>query len=99
MDPVYRVRPWASGWGVFADDRNVSAEPFRLPADAVIHAKELARATPMGAQILVYDEGGVLVSEFFHGPEERSSLDRDDTTRSIAASIPGRKRVPSGSNA
>jgi acetoin utilization protein AcuB len=72
MDPVYRIRPWAGGWGVFANGENAAVDPFRTPADAVIHAKELARRARLGAQICVYDESGALLSEFFYQSAERS---------------------------
>lgn len=91
MDPVYRIRPWAGGWGVFTNGDVSAVEPFRTPADAVIHAKELARRERGGAQIIVYDERGLLLSEFFYQPQERSSLDRDDEIRSLAASRPARR--------
>jgi hypothetical protein len=85
---VYRVRPWATGWGVFEKGEPQATEPFMTQADAVIHAKELARRTEGGAQILVYSEAGVLVSEFFYMRDEREALDEDDSVRSVAASRP-----------
>lgn len=91
---MYRVRPWAGGWGVFLDDENVAVDPLRTSADAVAHAKELAKRSPDGAQIGVYDETGALVSEFFYQREERGALERDDTVPSMAASRPARRRPP-----
>lgn len=91
---VYRIREWAGGWGVFADEQNVAVEPFRTPADAVIHAKELARRVPGGAQICVYDAKGALLSELFYQHDERPALDRDDSLASFAASAPARRRPP-----
>jgi hypothetical protein len=87
---VYRIRTWAGGWGVFDDDTNDTAEPFRSQGDAVAHAKELATRSSQGAQILVYADTGKLVSEFFYQPEERESLRRDDAIASMAASAPAR---------
>jgi hypothetical protein len=91
MNLVFRIRPWAGGWGVFRDEENVAVEPYRTPADAVIHAKELARHTEDGAQICVYNESGTLLSELFYQRDERSALDRDDTIPSLAASRPARR--------
>jgi hypothetical protein len=65
-DPVYRIRPWAGGWGVFVDGETAAVEPLRTAADAVIHAKQLARNSGGAAQILVYGEDGSLMSDFFY---------------------------------
>jgi hypothetical protein len=65
-EPVYRIRPWGGGWGVFTDGETAAVEPLRTAADAVIHAKQLARKTEHGAQILVYGEDGSLMSDFFY---------------------------------
>lgn len=92
MSPVFRVRPWASGWGVFEDEEPKTVEPLRGEADAVSHAKELARRIPGGAQICVYGANGALASEFFYQHDERPSLDRDDSVASFAASKPVRRR-------
>lgn len=97
MDPVFVVRPWAGGWGVFIGlDANTSAadEPFRTSGDAVAHAKELAKREPTGAQVRVYSENDKLLSEFFHQPEQRSALERDDAAATFAASRPARRRGP-----
>jgi hypothetical protein len=91
MDRAYRIRPWAGGWGVFSGDENVSVEPFRTPADAIIHAKELARRAG-GAQICVHDEEGAVMSEFFYRPAEHGVLEHDKTVPTIAASGPARRR-------
>jgi hypothetical protein len=87
---VYRVRTWAGGWGVFDDVMNDVDEPFRTQGDAVAHAKELAKRSSQGAQILVYADSGKLVSEFFYQREERESLRQDDAVASVAASAPAR---------
>jgi hypothetical protein len=63
---------------VFVEEENKAFEPLRTAADAVAHAKELAKRTPGGAQISVYGEDGTLLSEFFYQQEERDSLERDD---------------------
>lgn len=93
---MYRVRPWAGGWGVFLDEEAQATEPLRTAADAVAHAKELAKRSRSGAQIGVYDESGALLSEFFHQAEERPSLERDDEVPSMAASRPARRGPRSG---
>lgn len=92
-DEFYRVKPWAGGWGVFAsaDDLRRTEEAHRTRADAVIHAKELARRAG-GAQILVYGEHGELDSEFFYQPDERPALADDDSIASFAATRPVSKR-------
>jgi hypothetical protein len=96
MDRYFRIRPWAGGWGVFANEEDEPrvTEPLRSQGDAVIHAKELARSND-GAQILVYDEHGKLVSEFFYQHDERAALASDDTVPSVAASRAVTKRVRS----
>jgi hypothetical protein len=63
-------------------------------ADAVTHAKELARRTEGGAQVLVYSEAGVLVSEFFSRRDGRDALEGDDRVRSVAASRPVSRSSP-----
>jgi hypothetical protein len=109
-DRMYRVRPWAGGWGVFVvepsgtkpspagrgvppTERNVTVDPLRTAADAVAHAKQLAKRVPGGAQISVYDEDDALLSEFFYQPAERASLERDDEIPSMAASRPSRRKT------
>jgi hypothetical protein len=87
-EKVYRVRTWAGGWGVFDDGTKEAVEPFRTQGDAVAHAKELARHSGRGAQILVYATDDKLVSEFFYQHDERASLRGDDAIASIAASAP-----------
>ena len=74
-------------------EENLAAEPLRTAADAVAHAKELAKRVPDGAQISVYDEAGTLRSEFFYQRDERRSLERDDEVPSMAASRPARRSV------
>ncbi|AKU93478.1 hypothetical protein AKJ09_00142 [Labilithrix luteola] len=89
-DHLY-VKPWAGGWAVYSDSgKREVVEPWRTRADAVIHAKELARSTGP-SQILVYDEQGELDSEFFYQADEREALDLDDSVPSIAASKPVRR--------
>jgi hypothetical protein len=94
---VYRVRTWAGGWGVFDDRTREAVEPFRTQGDAVAHAKELAKRSSRGAQVLIYAENGKLMSEFFYQQDERRSLRRDDAVASVAASAPasvdGRKET------
>jgi CBS domain-containing membrane protein len=91
---AYDARPWAGGWGVFVGDTSVVGEPLRAAADAVAHAKDLARHSAGGAQIRVIDGSGTLVSEFFYLDEERAALERDGTVPSIAASRPARRKRP-----
>jgi hypothetical protein len=98
MNPVFRIKPWAGGWGVFRGDENVAVEPFRTPADAVIHAKELARQVAGGAQLCIYNESGALLSEFFFQGDERAALGRDEMIPSLAASRPARRRPGSGAS-
>jgi len=71
----------------------MAVEPFRTSADAVAHAKELAKHAPTGAQIGVYGEDGKLMSEFFFQQQERPALDRDDTVPTMAASYPASRRT------
>ena len=88
---VYRVRAWAGGWGVFDDGAKQAVEPFRTQGDAVAHAKELARRSAEGAQILAYAEDGELISEFFYQRDEREPLRTgDDAVPSVAASAPAK---------
>jgi hypothetical protein len=85
---IYRIRPWAGGWGVFEDGQTSAAEPLRTQGDAVLHAKELAAHSREGMQIAVYAEDGRLVSEFFYQHDERSGLRGTGEIPSIAASAP-----------
>ena len=83
---VFLVKSVAGGYEVFdRRGKRLSLGP-QEKADAVIHAKELAR--PEGAHVLVYAESGEVESEFFYQQEEREALDRDDSTSSFAASQP-----------
>jgi acetoin utilization protein AcuB len=91
---AYAVRPWAGGWGVFSGDANAVVEPYRTAADAVVHAKELAKRSAAGAHVRVYDDEGMLVSELFYQRDERPALERDGAIPSIAASRPARRRRP-----
>ena len=83
MDKVYHVRWVSSGWRV-CDEHATVSEPRYSQADAVMHAKELARRDG-SAQIVVHDELGTVVSEFFYQREERKALDYDDAPPSLAA--------------
>ncbi|HTQ48268.1 MAG TPA: DUF2188 domain-containing protein [Polyangiaceae bacterium] len=82
---VYRVRSVDGGWEVFDRDDHRASERMRAQADAVAHAKELARRDG-SAQIIVYDPDGKVVSEFFYQRDERPALAYDDSTRTTAAS-------------
>jgi hypothetical protein len=83
--PVYRVRSVDGGWEVFdREDRRVS-ERMSVQADAVAHAKELARHDG-AAQVIVHDAHGKVMSEFVYQREERPSLACDDSTPMTAAS-------------
>ncbi len=88
-DEAFHVRALDGGWCVFTRSGKAVSEPLRARADAVIHAKELARRAGI-AQILVYGEDGALDSEFFYGRDERSALAGDDSVGSLAASRPER---------
>jgi Uncharacterized protein conserved in bacteria (DUF2188) len=85
---IYRVEPWAGGWGVFEDGKKKVVEPLRTQGDAVLHAKELAGRSRGGSQIAVYAEDGRLISEFFYQQDERSALRGTDDVPSMAASAP-----------
>jgi hypothetical protein len=82
---VYRVRSADGGWDVFDRGEHRVSERMRTQADAVAHAKELARRDG-SAQIIVYDAHGGVASEFFYQREERPALAYDDSARSTAAS-------------
>jgi hypothetical protein len=91
MDPVYRIRPWAEGWGVFAsrgEDIPVSPELMRTSADAVAHARELARRAG-GGFIVVFDEDGRIRSELFQVPDHHHEM-----IPSLAMSEPYSKPPP-----
>jgi hypothetical protein len=91
---VYSVRSLVGGWAVFdRSDRRVS-EWLRTQADAVAHAKELARRDG-SAHIVVRDEQDRVASEFFCQREEREALDRDDSVASMAATRPTTARITS----
>lgn len=79
-----------TGWEVQNRDGATLSEPRMAQADAVMHAKELARRDGSG-QIIVHDMAGTVVSEFFYQRGERSALAYDDSTPSLAASRPERK--------
>ena len=82
---VYRIRSADGGWEVFDRDERRASERMRTQADAVAHAKELARRDG-SAQIIVYDARGDVASEFFYQREERPALAYDDSARTTAAS-------------
>jgi hypothetical protein len=83
--PIYRVRCVDGGWEVFDRDERSVSEMMRTQADAVVHAKELARRDG-SAQILVYDAHGKVASEFFYQRDERAALAYDDSAPMAAAS-------------
>jgi hypothetical protein len=83
--PVYRVRSVDGVWEVFDRDGRLVSDRMRVQADAVAHAKELARRDG-SAQIIVHDEDGKVMSEFIYQREERRSLAYDDSTPMTAAS-------------
>lgn len=85
--PIYRVRSVDGDWEVFDRAGRHVSERMRNQTDAVAHSKELARRDG-SAQIIVYDEQGHLVSEFFYQREERPSLAYDDSAPTTAASHP-----------
>lgn len=86
-DEAFHIRSLDGGWGVFTRTGKLVSESLRARADAVVHAKELARRAGI-AQILVYGEDGKLDSEFFYGRDERGALAGDDSVSSMAASRP-----------
>ncbi len=85
---VYHIRWVEDGWEI-RDRRNhrVSSERVYTQAEAVIHAKELARHSG-SAQIVIHDMTGRVMSDFFYGRDERDSLGRDDSIPTMAASRP-----------
>jgi hypothetical protein len=86
-DEAFHVRSLGGSWGVFTRAGKSVSEPMPTRADAVIHAKQLARRAGM-AQVLIYSESGTLDSEFFYGRDERTALAGDDSVGSLAASRP-----------
>jgi CBS domain-containing protein len=91
--PAYHVRSLDGGWAVFDRAGRCLTEPLRTQGDAVVHAKELARDVG-SAQVIVHHADGSVASEFFHLRDERSSLERDDTLPTIAASRPAHVERP-----
>ena len=92
MDAVFHVRWMGSGWEVLDRANKSLSEPRMAQADAVMHAKELARREGSG-QIIVHDMAGTVVSEFFYQRAERSALAYDDASPSLAASRPVRAKA------
>jgi hypothetical protein len=90
MDGVYHVRWMGSGWEVQNRTGKSVSEPRMTQADAVVHAKELARREG-AAQIIVHDRNGTVLSEFFYQRGERDALAYDDSSPSFAASRPAHK--------
>ena len=84
MDNVYHVRWFGSFWQVCDGGGRTVSEPRFAQADAVMHAKELAKRDGV-AQIVVHDEAGSVVSEFFYEREEREALAYDDAPPTMAA--------------
>jgi hypothetical protein len=96
--PVYSVRSVDGGWEVIDRDEHRVSDRMRVQADAVAHAKELARRDG-SAQIIVHDEDDKVMSEFIYQREERPSLAYDDSTPMTAAShaaTAGAPRDPRG---
>jgi hypothetical protein len=89
---VFLVKSVAGGYEVFDRRGQRLSHGPQEKGDAVIHAKELARAG--GAHVLVYRDNGELESEFFYQRDERESLSRDDSTSSFAASQPAHHQPP-----
>jgi hypothetical protein len=90
--PAYRVRYDGADWFVEDKQGARTSERMRSQAEAVIHAKELARRDG-SAQIIVHDQTDLVVSEFFYQRAEREPLrDTDDEIPSLAASQPARKK-------
>jgi hypothetical protein len=83
--PVYSVRSIDGGWEVFDREGRRASDRMRVQADAVAHAKELARRDG-SAQVIVHDEHGKVMSEFIYQREERPSLAYDNSTPMTAAS-------------
>jgi hypothetical protein len=94
LGPAYHVKSLDGEWAVFDRAGRRLTEPLRTQGDAVVHAKELARAAG-AAQVIVHSADGSVVSEFFHLRDERSALDRDDTLPTLAASRPVHVHRPS----
>ena len=84
MDKVYHVRWISSGWHVCDKNDCTLSEPTYTQAAAVMRAKELARRDG-SAQIIVHDEAGSVVSEFFYEREEREALAYDNAPPTMAA--------------
>ncbi|HEY1959179.1 MAG TPA: DUF2188 domain-containing protein [Polyangiaceae bacterium] len=91
MNGVFHVRWMGTGWEVQDRKGKSLSEPRMAQAEAVMHAKELARREGTG-QIIVHDMAGTVVSEFFYQRAERSALAYDDASPSFAASRPVRKQ-------
>jgi hypothetical protein len=91
--PVYSVRSVDGGWQVLDRDGRRVSERMRVQADAVAHAKELARRDG-SAQIIVHDDHGKIMSEFIYQREERPSLAYDDSSPMTAASHAARGGAP-----
>jgi hypothetical protein len=82
------VAPVAGAWEVTGQSGGRAGGRLRTQADAVGHAKELARRAG-GAQIIVVDDAGRTMSEFVHQPDEREALEADERLPSFAAARPG----------
>jgi hypothetical protein len=91
MDAVYHVRWMGSAWEVLDRRGRTVSEPRMAQADAVMHAKQLAKRDG-SAQIIVHDMAGTVVSEFIYQRGERAALAYDDAPPSLAASHPAHKR-------
>jgi prolyl-tRNA editing enzyme YbaK/EbsC (Cys-tRNA(Pro) deacylase) len=85
---VFRISASLGAWEVFDEHGHRVSARMPTQADAVGRAKELAKRDG-GAQIVVTDERGFVVSEFHYLEHERPALeDVDDRSRSIAATRP-----------
>jgi len=92
MEGAYHVRWMGSGWDVQDRAGKSLSEPRMAQADAVMHAKQLAKRDG-SAQIIVHDMTGTVVSEFFYQRGERAALAYDDSSPSLAASRPVTKQT------
>jgi hypothetical protein len=90
---IFRVKAAEGGWCVFTRDGSRVSDLMHSQSDAVVHAKELA--TRCGsAQIVIYNPGGQVQSEFIYQREERASLSHDDSAPTMAATHVAHKSPP-----
>jgi hypothetical protein len=86
-DTLYRVKPVDGGFKVVDREGHSVSELMQAQADAVVHAKQLARRDG-SAQIIVHRPDGSVASEFFYGRDERTALSSDDSAPTVAATHP-----------